>query len=1032
MILSDISVKRPVFASVLSLLLVVFGMVSFFELPLREYPDIDPPIVTVEVDYPGAPANVVETRITQLVEERISGIEGIEYISSTSSDGESRVTIEFSINRDIDAAANDVRDRIAGIQDNLPVDADPPEIQKVDSNDDVIIWQNLASTEMSVPELTDYARRYLVDQYSTLDGVARVRVGGGRSYAMRVWLDRKEMAARSLSVIEVEKALRESNIELPAGSLESEQRLFKARVNRVFTEPKDFKKLVIGKDKEGYLIRLGDIARVELGLVEDRTFFRGNGVPMVGIGTIKQSTANTIDVSRAVKNLTEKLNKTLPKGMSIEQSYDEAIFIESAIKEVYFTLLIAILCVVLVIFLFLGNVRATLIPAITVPVSIIATFIVIQFLGFTINLLTLLALVLAIGLVVDDAIVVLENIVRRMHDYKETALVAAYKGTRQVSFAVIATTLVLVSVFVPITFLDGDIGKLFKEFALTITAAVFFSSFIALTLSPMVASQILDRKNEQNFLSKKIESGFKRLRGIYGRHMVHFLRRPWLVVLIFIALLGGSIWSFENVGQEFVPREDRGAFFVIVSGPEGATYKYMESYMNEIEERLMPYVDSGEVTRLLVRAPGSFGNLENFNSGFVIVLLDQWEKRRPAGQIIGEIRQKLSDLPGVRAFPVMRSALGGGARKPVQFVLGGTTYEELSEWRDLMLDKINASNPGLTGVDSDYKETRPQLDFKIDYDRASSLGVTVEDIGKTLQTMMGGRRITTYLDRGEEYDVIVEGKREEQRTIDDIHNIYVRSQESNQLIPISNLVKVEEYGAAKNLSRFNRIRAVTLEAGLEDAYPLGSALSYLEELAKKTLPEHAIIDYKAQSRDLKTSNQSVFFVFLLGLLVVFLVLAAQFESYLHPLIIMLTVPLATGGGLFGLWLTGNTLNIYSQIALMILIGLSAKNGILIVEFANQLRDEGMEFGRALLKSAHTRLRPIIMTGLTTVAGSVPLILSSGAGAESRKAIGVVILFGVTAATFFTTFIIPVAYFWIARRTTSPGHVSSKLEKQLKG
>lgn len=1035
MLISDTSVKRPVFASVISLLLIVFGLVSFDRLSLREYPDIDPPIVTVEVTYPGAPANIVETRITEIVEERISGIEGIEFIQSESQDGESNVTIEFSIDRDIDAAANDVRDRIAGISDNLPEEADPPEVQKVDSNDDVIIWQNLVSDQMSVPELTDYAERFLVDQYSTLDGVARVRVGGGLSYAMRIWLDREELAARQLSVSDVENALRRENVELPAGTLESDERLFRARVDRNFKNPEDFQTLVLAEGEDdngnGYLIRLGDVARVELGVVEDRTFFRGNEVPMVGIGIIRQSTANTIDVSREVQGLTERLNKSLPNGMSIEQSYNAGVFIEASIAEVYKTLMIAIGCVILVIYLFLGSLRAMLVPAITVPVSLIATFMMVYAFGFSINLLTLLALVLAIGLVVDDAIVMIENIVRRMQDKGETALIAAYKGARQVGFAIIATTLVLVAVFVPITFLEGDIGRLFTEFALTIAAAVGFSSLIALTLAPMLASKLLKQgEGKRNRFVRAIDGFFKTLRGGYLWVLTRTLKRPSISLAVFLILMIGTAIIYPNVAQEFAPREDRGAFFVIVNGPEGATYSYMEEYMTEVERRMMPYVESGEISRLLVRAPRAFGNIENFSGGIVIVILNDWAQRRPASAIMNEVRASLSELPGVRAFPVMRQGLGGGTQKPVQFVLGGSTYEELARWRDILVEKIEADNPGFEGLDSDYKETRPQIDFQVDYNRAADLGVDIQEIGRTLETMMGGRNITTFLDRGEEYDVIVEGERSKQRSFSDIQNIYVKSNRTGQLVPISNLVTIQEYGAAETLSRFNRIRSITLEANLAEGYRLGKALEHLENLVREHLPAEAVIDYKGQSRDFVTSGQSIIFVFVLGLFVVFLVLAAQFESWIHPLVIILTVPLAMGGGLLGLYLTGGSLNIYSQIGLIMLVGLAAKNGILIVEFANQLRDEGMRFNRAILEASETRFRPIVMTGLTTIAGAIPLVLSSGAGSETRVVIGVVVLSGVLSATIFTLFIVPVAYSLIARKTGSPNEVSKRVEKEL--
>lgn len=1028
MLISDISVKRPVFASVISLLLIAFGLVSFERLSLREYPDIDPPIVTVQVEYPGAPANIVETRITELVEERIVGVEGIEFIQSSSRDGDSRVTIEFSIDRDINEAANDVRDRVSGIQDNLPDEAEPPEVQKVDSNDDVIIWQNLSSDRMSVPELTDYAERYLVDQYSALDGVARIRVGGGLRYAMRVWLDRQALAARGLTVNDVETALRSENIELPAGTLQSDERIFKARVERNFKEPEDFARLVLGRGTDGYLIRLGDVARVEKGVEENRLMFRGNGEPMVGIGVIKQSTANTIDVSDAVKELSSRLERNLPEGMRISQSYDAAIFVKASIAEVYQTLMIAIGCVVFIIYIFLGSVRAMLIPAVTVPISLIASFIAIYAFGFSVNLLTLLALVLAIGLVVDDAIVMLENIVRRIQEKGETPLVAAYRGARQVGFAVIATTLVLVSVFVPITFLDGDIGRLFTEFALTIAAAVMFSSLVALTLVPVLASKLLKKEQDSNnIVLRSVEKVFGILRSGYMASLAFCLRMPLLVTLVFFALLGGTAWLYPNVTQEFAPKEDRGAFFISVTGPEGSSYTYIEEYMTEIEKRLMPYVESGEFKRLLVRAPRGFGSIENFNGGFVIIIMEDWNKRRSAFEVMDEIRKDLSELPGIRAFPIMRQGLGGGTQKPVQFVLGGSSYEELAEWRDIILEKVAENNPGFNGLDGDFKETRPQLDFNVDYDRAADLGVTIEEIGRTLQTMMGGRNVTTYLERGEEYDVRVEGDRSKQQSFSDIENIYVRSETTGKLIPLSNLVNITEYAAAETLSRYNRIRAITLESNLDDGFALGEALDYLEKLVREHLPDEAVIDYKGQSRDYITSGSSIIFVFALGLIVVFLVLAAQFESYIHPFVIMLTVPLATGGGLLGLYLTDGTLNIYSQIGLIMLVGLAAKNGILIVEFANQLRDEGMEFSKALLEASDVRFRPIVMTGLTTVAGAVPLILASGAGAETRTTIGIVVMAGVLAATIFTLFIVPVAYSLIARKTGSP----KAIERQLK-
>ena len=1029
MILSDISIKRPVFASVISLLLIVFGLVSFSRLPLREYPDIDPPVVTIDTVYPGASAYVVESQITQLVEERIAGVEGIRFIESSSQDGRSRVTIEFSTGRDIDAAANDLRDRVSRIVDDLPTEADPPEIQKEDSNDDVIMWLNLTSEKMTVPELTDYADRYLVDRFSVLDGVSRVRVGGGQRYAMRVWLDRSAMAARDLTVTEVEQALRAENVELPAGKIESATRSFTLRLGRAFLTSEDFSKIVIKRGADDYLIRLGDIARVERGTQEDRTFFRGNGVAMVGLGIIKQSTANTIDVARSAKSQMESLNLTLPDGMQIRQSFDTSVFIEEAIKEVYKTLAIAIGLVILVIFLFLGSVRATIVPAVSVPVSIIASFIALNAFGFSVNLLTLLALVLAIGLLVDDGIVVLENIYRRIEEHNETPLVAAFNGTRQVGFAVVATTLVLISVFVPIAFLQGDVGRLFSEFALTLAAAVCFSSIVALSLSPMLASILLKPRRLERSSPPRIDRFYRWIRRTYRRFLGRALRWPLLVAIVFVSLLIGTYWLFNQIATEYAPKEDRGAFFVIVNGPEGATYEYMSEYMDEIEARLMPLVDNGEITRLLVRTPRSFGNIENFNSGIVISVLEQWDQRRSAWDIMNEVRTKLRDLPGVRAFPVMRQGFGSSIQKPVQFVIGGGTYQELTEWRDILMEKIEAGNPGLLGLDWDYKETKPQIEVNIDYDRAAELGVTVSAIGRTLESMFGSRRVTTYLEEGEEYDVIVEGERDLQRTPNDLQSIYVRSARSGKLVPLASFISLKEFADSSTLKRYNRVRALTLQANLADDLALSEALSYLETLARENLPERVIIDYKGISQDYKSSSDSILFVFALGIVVVFLVLAAQFESWVNPLVIMLTVPLAMAGGLFGLYITGNTLNIYSQIGLVMLVGLAAKNGILIVEFTNQLRDRQISFLRAVLQAAEIRLRPIVMTGITTAAGAVPLILSSGAGAETRMVIGVVVLAGVISATLFTLFVVPVAYSVLARRTALPGTIERRLQQE---
>lgn len=1031
MILSDISVRRPVFASVLSLLLVAFGLIAYDRLPLREYPDIDSPVVSITTVYPGAAANVIESQITELIEERIAGIEGIRFIESVNEDGRSVITIEFDIDRDVDAAANDIRDRVSGLLDELPDEADPPDIRKVDSSDDVVLWLNLQSDEMTVPELTDYAERHLVDRFSVLDGVARVRVGGGQPYAMRIWLDRNRLAAHELTVADVEAALRAENVELPAGSIESDTRQLTNRVQRTFQTAQDFRRLALARGEHGYLIRLGDVADIERGTEEDRLFFRGNGQPMVGIGIIKQSTANTLSVARAAKAEADRINPTLRRGMSLERSYDTSVFIENAVDQVYRTLAIAVGLVVLVIYLFLGSVRATLVPAVTVPISLTATALGLLMFGFSINILTLLALVLAIGLVVDDSIVVLENIHRRMETYGETRLVASFRGARQVGFAVIATTLVLIAVFVPIAFLQGDVGRLFTEFALTMAAAVAFSSFVALSLSPMLASKVLRPTHSGVGLSRLVDWVFARVRRGYLYTLRGAIAHAWIVWFILVALLFGNIYLLRTLPTEYAPKEDRGAFFMLVDGPEGASYEYIKAYVDEIEARVMPLVDSGEITRLLARAPRGFEGIETFNTGIIIVVLADWSLRRSAWEVMDDIRARIADLPGVRAFPIMRQGLGGSSGKPVRFVIGGGSYEQLAEWRDTLITKIDENNPGLTDIAWDYKETKPQLRVIIDYDRAADLGVSISTIGSTLQTMLGSRKVTTYIDDSEEYDVIVEGERSSQRTPSDLENIYVRSERSGRLIPLSNLVTLEEFADSFSLNRYNRVRAITIEASLANDLALGEALNFLENLVETHLPSDAIIDYKGESQDFKASAESILFVFILGIVVVFLVLAAQFESYILPFVIMLTVPLAIAGALLGLYLTGQTLNIYSQIGLIMLVGLATKNGVLIVEFANQLRDAGKDFDAALMEAAEVRLRPILMTGITTAAGSIPLLVSAGAGAETRTVLGIVILTGVLAGTVFTLFVVPVAYRLLARGTRSPQAVARRLEQETK-
>jgi len=778
--LSDTSVKRPVLATVVSLILFFIGLLSFDRMSLREYPNVDPPIVTIDTKYLGASAQVVENRITKVVENRISGVSGIKYIESTSEDGRSKIKVEFSIERDIDAAANDIRDRVSRILDNLPEGAEPPEVEKADGDESVIMWFNLNSDHMTVPELTDYAERYLVDRFSVLDGVGYVRVGGGQSIAFRIWLNPNEMAIKGITVADIETRLRAANVELPIGVLQGEHRLFSIQVNKPISSLDDLKKLVIKQSNQYGEVRLSDVAEVRLGTVERRRLFRGNGQPMVGIGIIKQSNSNTLEVARLARERKELINKSLPQGMHIADSYDSSVFIEQAVNEVYKTLGIALGLVIIVILIFLRNWRAALVPMVTLPVALVATFWVLWMLGFSVNLLTLLALVLAIGLVVDDAIVVLENTQRHL-DMGHKPISAAFLVTRQVGFAVVATTLVLISVFLPMDFLEAKSGRLFSEFAVTLDVAVIFSSWVALTFSPALASNLLLKCNEKQQSKKRVRLIW------FKKWQIFSLRHAWMGILAFIGIIVFAVIYGKQVHQEYVPKEDRGAFFVMLKGPEGATFDYMQSYAFEIEKRLTPLVEKGEVKRLLVRTPRSFGNSEVFNSGIIIVVLEDWSKRRPAKKIMQQVKKDLSDLTGVKIATVMRSSIGGRTQKPVQFVIGGSSYKELGEWQKLMDKAIDETNPGLTGLDWDYEPNKPRLNFTLDYQKATALGISHQNLSETLQVLLGGKSVTTFDYQGEEYDIYLKAEHQLFRSPQDLQQIYLRSETTQQLLPLSDL-----------------------------------------------------------------------------------------------------------------------------------------------------------------------------------------------------------------------------------------------------
>jgi multidrug efflux pump len=1023
--LSDLSIERPVLAVVMSLLLVVLGTMSFLRLTLRELPAIDPPIVSVQVDYPGASASVVETRITQTLEDALSGIEGINTIDSSSQNGSSRISIEFYASRDLEAATNDVRTAVSRVADRMPEEADAPEISKVESDSDPILWFNLRSSSMDQLQLSDYAQRYLVDRFSSLEGVAQVRLGGSQRYAMRVWLDGDALAARGLTTADIENAMRAENIELGAGRIESTDRDFILRVARDYASAEQFAQMPVARGADGYVVRLGDVARVALESAERRAYYRSNGEPALGIGIVKTSTANSLDVADEAKAEAKRIAATLPKGADIYVAFDTTTFISASVERVYETLLEAIALVLVVIWLFLGSIRSALVPAVTVPVCVMAAFVPLLAFGFSINLLTLLALVLSIGLVVDDAIVVLENIQRRA-DLGEPVPVAALRGTRQVGFAVLATTAVLVAVFLPIAFLEGNNGRLFRELAVALAGAVAISCFVALSLTPMMCSVLVRPHTDPRGINAWMERNLRRLAAGYRRALDRFIAWPWLFGIAMLVALVLAFGLFKLVPRELAPSEDRGSFSVSANGPEGAGFDYTVGQMKQVEDVLMKRVGGDKpIDRVLSRVPGSYGASENMNSGRATVILKPWDDRSEStDKVVDEVRKDLAKLPGVRAIPQTRQGLVRSGGQPLQVVLQGPEYSQLVAWRDKMLARMDA-NPGLYGADADYKETRPQIHVTVDQAKAADLGVTEEAVGEVLQTMFGSRRITTFVRNGQEYDVILQSAGE-RATPADLTNLFVHSR-SGALVPLASVVKLEERAEADSLGRFNRLRSITLSAGLAPGYTLGEAIDWVRATAREELPVNAQVDFTGQTREYLQSGSAVLFTFSMALLIVFLVLSAQFESFLHPLVIMLTVPLAVLGALLGLYLFGKSLNLFSQIGIVMLVGLAAKNGILIVEFANQRRDAGLPVREAILDAASTRMRPILMTSIATIAGALPLMLASGAGAGSRSTIGVVVVCGVALSTFLSLFVVPAFYLILAPYTRSPDERTRRLD-----
>jgi multidrug efflux pump len=1037
-ILSDISVRRPVFATVLSLLLVIVGLMATLRLSVREYPDISRPIVSVSVFYRGASANVIESRVTQVLEDQIAGVEGVEKLTSSSQDEFSRINVEFSLDRDLDGAANDVREAISRVSSRLPEEAEAPQIAKVDDAAEPIIYVNYASTARNALELTDYVERYVIDRFSSLPGVASVRVGGGSRYSMRLWLDREALAARQLTVNDIENALRRENVELPAGRIESREREFTLRTRTSMESAEDFRQLVIGRSNDGYLVRLGDVADVRLAAENQRNLARANGLPGISLGVVPNSTANVLEVSRAVRSEVERVNLSLPEDIRGEVNLDFSVFVEQSMKKVVFVLLETLLIVLIVIFVFLGTARATLIPAVTIPISLLAAATVMVALGYSLNTLTLLGAVLAIGLVVDDAIVVLENISRRIEE-GEPALLAAIRGSKEIGFAVIATTMVLMAVFVPISYMEGTLGRLFGEFGVTVAAAVGFSALVALTLTPMMTSKLFAGGIQRGELATRLDAGFQSLATAYegvlrrvmtgGRQLSVILAAALFTIALVILLVIGKPFAGVKLAQEFAPMEDRAMMPIIVTAPEGASLANLDRYIAQVEAIAYEEVQAGNARRVIVRS-GSFGAQGNVNTGTVFVPLTLWDEREDTAQEIAQrVRMRTAGITGVRVIVITPPSLGvRGVGKPVQVVMGGASYEELAAWRDKVIARINAENPRVLALDSDYQERKPQLQVRIDRNRAADLGVSLQSVGRTLETMLGSRIVTTFLKDGEEYNVILQAREEDRATVDDLGNLYVRSDTSGEMVPLAALVTVEEGASATALRRFERLRSITLSANLAPGYTLGEALDYIEGVIREEIPEGVQINYNGESREYKQSGERLWLTFAFALLIVYLVLAAQFESFIHPLIILATVPLALSGALIGLWIFGASINVFSQIGAIMLIGIACKNGILIVEFANQLRDRGVEFVEAVIEAASIRLRPVLMTSLCTAFGAVPLMLSAGAGAESRQAIGSAVFFGTLFAVALTLFVVPALYALIARNTQSPQHVSQAIER----
>ncbi len=1008
MFLPELSVRRPVFATVLNLFLILLGLVAMTRLAIREYPNIDEPVVTISTTYLGASAEIMETQVTKILEESLAGIEGIEVMSSISRQEQSQITLRFKISRDSDDAANDVRDRAARVRKSLPDEVDDPVIAKVEADAQPIIYLAFTSDRASAMEITDYADRYVKDRLQNVNGVAQAVILGERRQSMRVWLDPQKLAAAKLTPADIETALRSQNVEIPAGRIESNQREFTVLSETDLRTPEQFDNLILKRDGATFL-RLHDVGFAQVAPEDERRVVRFNGENAVALGIIKQSTANPLEVSKAIQKMLPDITRSLPEGMKISIANDTSVFIDRSIKAVYETIFEAIVLVLLVIFFFLRSVRSTLIPLLTIPISMIGVFFIMYILNYTINTLTLLAFVLAIGLVVDDAIVVLENIFRHIEEGKKPRA-AAIQGGTEIGFAVIAMTITLAAVYAPMAFTQGKTGKLFVEFALTLAGAVLISGFIALTLTPMLASRILKHETSHGRLFNIIEAFFDKISAGYQRLLGLALGWRLGIIVIGLAVAAANILLLTQLKSELAPIEDRGNIVVNVTAPEGSTIGYTEKWMRALEPIFKQYP---EVDKTFVVA-GS----PTVSQGIAFGRMTPWENRKRKQQdIVKELAPKIvAATAGVSAFPINPPSLGASARsKPIQVdILTSGTYAELDPVMQKLVQDL-ADYPGIANVDTDLKMNKPQLTVHLDRDKTAAVDADVDVVGRTLETMLGGRQVTRYKDRGEQYDVIVQMTDAERTKPQDLTDIYVRTNKGD-MVKLNNLLDVTETVAPTALNHFNQLRAAELSASVAPGYSLGEVLQHVVDRAHAVLPPGFIIDYNGESREFLSSSSSIATTFALALAFIFLVLSAQFESFVTPFIIMLSVPLSIAGALLALYLTGGTLNIYSEIGLVTLIGLITKHGILIVEFANQQQEiEGLPKMEAVKKSAALRLRPILMTTGAMVLGALPLALAGGAGAESRQQIGWVIIGGMTIGTFFTLFVVPVVYSLLAKQ-----------------